>query len=562
MVISVFPALDPNWPPVRHIEAGWRHLGGDARARVRRRMDLATDRFDPPMGTNEAAMRRFFSFLAHMETIAIEIPLKGLPEASAETATLLEHQLADEIFHATLFATLADQVGGIDDPIPQAERVLDRIRAPEDPRVTHVVLNLIAEAWFETLFEHAATWGIADDVFRIALADEGRHVEEGHVHAGDVPREAIEPAVRAFEEELFSLVQHPRLVLPTLALAGQERFQALSEAYLATHEKALAEIGLAPRDEFEEMTRTLEELRAGDPVTGPDRPRRIEPETQWRETALHLWDTPRHPVMHGWFDVPTGHIPKHQLTPALVAAAGKVWHEYPRINRYTIGGEIYQPAGVNVGVRVTIGDQGEALSTVVIPEAHARSIQDIERLLEAGVRQMNDLGQVVAGLDADPSTEALRDVLRDEEVMGMVPPETVVAPVTISNVGPAGLVAGVGAMPGALGQSVELILGRAEQRPVWDGERYIPGEVATIGASADHRVVDGGHSAQAMARLRDALSEPGVEQIMAREDTVPGDANLDEVTLGTVGATQQQATLLLSCKAPFWLGWICWLFKK
>lgn len=560
---GVLGELDGDWPPLAQVREGWDRLDAGGRSRVVDRTEATLARFEAPVDVNEAALRRFLSFLAQMEPIAIQVPLSALPEADRDQVPLLERQLADEVFHALLFAGLATRAGGLEDPIPQADAVLERIRAPEDAATRAVLLNLVAEAWFETLFEHAATWGVADDVFRIALADEERHVAEGHVHAGDVDPAEVEPALRAFEEELFGLVQHPRVMLPTLELAGEEGFRELSEAYLATHEEALAEVGLSPPEGFREAAETLEELRAdADPLGTASAPRRVEPETRWRETALHLWDTPRDPVMHGWFDVETGHVPTPLLTPVAVAAVGRAWAEYPRVNRYTIGGEVYEPSRVNVGVRVSLGDEREALSTIVVPDADRRSVRDIQRILDEGVRGMNELGEELERLDPDEEAAPLREVLRDEELMGMVPPETVAAPVTVSNVGGAGLVAGVGAMPGALGQSVELVLGREEQRPVWDGERYVPGDALTVGASADHRVVDGHHAGRAMDRVRQALSEEGVSRILNREDTIPPDADLADADLGQLGMTHQQAQVLMSCKGPFWMGWLCWLFKK
>jgi hypothetical protein len=559
---DVFAEIDTRWPPLANVERGWQRLDGEGRARVRQRVEGTLDRYDPPEEVNEAALRRFFSFLAQMEPIAIDVPLLGLPEADAETRPLLERQLADEVFHALLFARLAERMGGLAEPITQGERLLATIRAPDDPRTRAVLLNVIAEGWFETLFEHAAGWGVADEIFEIALADEERHVEEGHVHAEGITPAQIEPAVREFEQELFGLVQHPRLMLPTLTLAGEANFRQLSEAYLATHEQALAEVGLEPPEELQQIQHTLDDIQTPeDPLAAVGDPERVEPESRWRETAHHLWDTPRDPVMHGWLDVETDHIPPSLLTPVMVAAVGRVWHEYPRMNRYTIGGEVYEPASVNVGVRVALGEQQEALSTIVVPDAHDRSIEDIQRILETGVREMNELGEELADLEPDEA-EPLRDVLRDEELMGMVPPEMVAAPVTVSNVGPSGLVAGFGAMPGALGQSVELIVGREEQRPVWNGERYVPGDAVTVGASADHRVIDGHHAGQAMDRIQAALSEDGVDRIVARPDTIPPDADLSELALAPVGMNREQAQIMMSCKLPFWLGWLCWFFKK
>jgi hypothetical protein len=558
--VDLFAAIDPDWPPLDDVREGWQALDEDGRARVRRRLAAVLAEIELDDEANEAAVRGFLSFLAQVEPIAIDVPLQALADAEGEDARLHERQLADEVFHALLFAHLAERHGGLAEPIGAAEDLLAEIRAPEDPAHRAVLLNLIAEAWFETLFEHAAEWGLADQVFEIALADEERHVEEGHVHAADVDPEEIEDLVRDFEEKLFALVQHPRILLPILELAGEDAVRDLSRAYLATHEQALAEIGLEPPEAVDEMAHTLAELE--NDTDGIGTPTRIDPETNWRQTALHLWDTPRNPVMHGWFDVETEPIPDELLTPIAVAAVGRVWHEYPRVNRYTLGDEIYEPDGVNVGVRVTLGDDHEALSTIVVPDAHERSVTDIQRILEAGVHEMNRLGRQLEPIDPTEETEPLRAVLRDEELMSMVPPETVAAPVTVANSGPSGMVAGFGAMPGALGQSVEFVLGRIEQRPSWNGDRYVPADHVTVGCSADHRVIDGHHAGRTMDRLQTALSEDAVDEILTRDDTIPADADLGDVALSPVGMGTQQVELMMSCKLPFWLGWMCWLFKK
>ena len=547
------PYVDAAWPPMAHVRRGWARLGAENRALVLRRLDETLARFRPAPHADPRALRRFFSFLSQVEVIAIEVPLSALPTARPEVAPLLERQLADEVFHAAVFAALARRVGGLDKPLPEAERVLDHIRRQDDPRTTAVLLNLVAEGWIENLFDHAVTWGVADDVFRIVLEDESRHVEEAHQHAEGVDLQRVGEAVRSFEADLFRLAQHPRVMLPIVALAGEDKFQALARSFLDVHAGALAEAGLPPSEPLVRLRAAVEDAAR---VEAPPRPREVEPATQWRRTALELWDAPRSPVMNGWCEVRVDHVPRRLLTAVVVAAVGRVWREFPRVNRYVAGGRVWAPGAVNVGVRVAIGDKGEALSTVVVPDADRRSVEDVRRLVREGTRRMNEAGQGVEVQGPDADDEPLRSVLRDEELMAFVPPGTVAAPVTVSNVGKAGLYAGWGAMPGALGQSLEVIIGRVEKRPQWTGWRYKPVDTVTICFSADHRVFDGQHVAEAMQRFRDAMRPQGVRELLARPDT------LGEEEAARVATGAQQAQLLLSCKAPFWAGWLCWLFKK
>lgn len=555
--------IDKDWGPMRHVQEGADRLGAEGRLRVARRVAATVARF-PVAHPKGPALRRLFSFLSQVEVIAIEVPIAAMPGAGPETRPLLQRQLEDEVFHALVFAVLAKRLGGLDTPIAEAERLLDRIRNEPDPKTTAILLNAIAEGWIENLFDHAATWGIADEVFQTILADEARHVQEALQHASGVDASHVERSVRAFEADLFGLSQHPRVVLPILTVAGEDAFRRLSASFLQVHTRALRTVGLEPDPAIVTLDEQVDGLDISAWMRDDLRPRKVEPETQWRRTALQIWDTPRHPVMMGWFDVRVDHFPRKLITPIMVAAVGQVWAEYPRMNRYTWAGEVWEPAGVNVGVRIALGDREvpEALSTIVIPNADTRSLNDIVRILQAGVARMNEVGAEVEQVTVDPEAEALATILTDKELMDMVPPESVTCPVTVSNLGRAGLMAGFGSMPGSLGQSVELVIGRVEKRPVWTGWRYAPRDVVTLAAGADHRVVDGNHCAEAIRRIDAALGPQSVRRILARPDTLEPETEVEEQVLGALGITQQSAQVFASCKLPFWLGWMCWLFKK
>lgn len=554
---ALFEHVDLAWPPMAHVRRGAERLGPEGRALVARRLRETLAAFEPPAHANRAALRRFFSFLSQVEVIAIEVPLSALPTARPEVRPLLERQLADEVFHATVFAALATRMGGLDKPVPEAEKLLDQIRRQEDPRTTAVLLNLLAEGWIENLFDHAVTWGVADSVFAIVLEDESRHVEEAHAHAEGVDVAKVAEAVRAFEGELFKLVQHPRVMLPVLALAGEAKFRELSASFLRVHKEALAEVGLDPNPAVLELEKMSDELGTGAAQTA--KATLVEPETMWRRTALEIWDAPRSPMMNGWIEVRVDHVPVRDLTAVTIAAIGKVWAEFPRVNRYTLGGRTYRAGAVNVGVRALVGDKNEAIATLVIPDADKRSVRDIQRILAAGVQRLNGMQAYASDVRPDPAAESLGTVLRDEELMGMMPPEMVTCPVTVANTGRSGLFAGFGATP-AFGQSVEIVIGRVDKKPQWRTWRYKPTATVVLGCSADHRVIDGVHAGEAMKRLEAALSPAGVAEIRARADTLPADETAAAAQLA--GVAGQRAELLLSCKAPFWLGWLCWLFKK
>src|SRR5262249_11502081 len=77
---DVLDLVRPLWPPLRHVRRGWEHLTADERATVQHRVEvvLRAHRWGP--GRRDA-LAHLFTFLAQVETIAIEIPLRALPTA-------------------------------------------------------------------------------------------------------------------------------------------------------------------------------------------------------------------------------------------------------------------------------------------------------------------------------------------------------------------------------------------------------------------------------------------------------------------------------------------------
>ncbi|HEX9817244.1 MAG TPA: hypothetical protein VGB18_09710, partial [Candidatus Thermoplasmatota archaeon] len=154
---------------------GWAALSDAEQKEVEQRVStvLSKHKWGPH---RRDALLHFMTFLAQVETVAIEIPMRFLPIAPEEVRPLLQRQLVDEVFHSTLFARLAHELAlpASQPPVPlgSAERLLDRIRNEPDLAVCAALLNLVAEGWIETLFRHALKWNVNDAVFEAVLADE------------------------------------------------------------------------------------------------------------------------------------------------------------------------------------------------------------------------------------------------------------------------------------------------------------------------------------------------------------------------------------------------------
>ncbi len=515
---GVLELVRPKWPPLRHVEHGWEQLTTAERDIVRQRVDevLADHVWGPH---SRDALLHFFTFLAQVETIAIEIPLRFLPHAPEALRPLLRRQLVDEVFHSTIFARLAHELALPESqpppPLASAERLLQRIREEPDLAVTATLLNLVAEGWIETLFKHALRWKIAPAVFKAVLADEARHVNEAQAYMHDLDAEKAQAAVEAFEQGMVGVSAEPTVALAIRDLAGEKGQRALAGALHRQHIRHLREAGLTPSEAWMETAKHAEE--AATKVEPLPVPEEVE-DTHWRRMARQLWQTPRDPTMQGDFDVRVGHIPRKILTPVLIAAIGRAWAAHPELNRIVLRDKVWQLPYANVGVRVLLDDN--ELATVLIPEADRRSVRDIQRMLRDGIAQLQAARKRAA---AGP-----QPAIPDPAVASLMPPLPHMFAVAVSNAGKWGVISGAGCFSGWVSPTTDITIGLRRRLPLWRGVAYVPSWHVNVAAVQDHRVFDGRASATTVTGLQAALSPASVRAIVRTVDTLPSDAELAE----------------------------------
>lgn len=461
--------VQPTWPPLRHIEAGWAALTEEEQKEVHARLEAV----DTTAHGRRDATLPFFAFLAQVETIAIEIPLRFLKEAPEDLQPLLRRQLVDEVFHSLLFARIAHQLALPEALPPQpseaAEELLTLIRNETNWESGVTLLNL-AECWIENLFRHAASWQVAPDVFKTVLIDEARHVEEAfHANCPD--------AVAALETGLMKLFQEPVVALAMHELSGSG-YMKMARGLRDAHRKHLAKLGLEPGPEWQLYEAQLD----GDIETAA-----LVEEGPWRATANQIWTTPRDPTMQGDFDANVAKIPKKLLTPAIVAAVGRAWAKHPELNRVHAKGRTYQLEKANVGVRVLVNGQ---LGTVVVEDADKRSLADISQCIRDGV----------ATLEAQEGTAPV-----NEDAIKLLTPTPASFSVAVSNPGKFGLVRGAGALSGYMSPSTDISIGQRRRVPTWKGIGYFPTWHTNFGCLQDHRVFDGREAGIAMTALQQEL---------------------------------------------------------
>lgn len=527
MSTTIDHLIRPHWAPLRNIERGWAALTPEEQTSVTERLDevLAGASWSPLH--HKDALAHFFTFLAQVETIAIEVPLRFLPEADAAVKPALRRQLVDEVFHSVLFARISHELHlpqpQPPPPLASAEALLARIRREPDLSICATLLNLVSEGWIEELFDHAKRWGIADHVFTAVLCDESRHVDEAEMYAIAADHARIEAVLADFEDGLIEVLSEPALVLSIYDLAGYDGYRTLVAGLLAKHKQQLAAHDLQPSPRWREldciMDRLLELHHHHHERIAETAPVRVK-DTAWRRVSRKIWTEPQNPTMRGGFDVPVGHIPKKLLTPVLIAAIGRAWAtEAGRpLNRVIARDGIWQLQHVNVGVRVLVGDE---LATVVITNADQRSVADVSRMLVKGHKTLTELRakqENVARRVDDESPAGLAQLL----------PAAFRPSVTISNVGKFGLTTGSGALS-PYSPTTDIIIGERRRLPLWRLFAYFPAWHVHLGCLLDHRVVDGQEAGLGMRLIREQLSRPAIRALLSTKDTIPEPINDSQV---------------------------------
>jgi pyruvate dehydrogenase E2 component (dihydrolipoamide acetyltransferase) len=59
-------------------------------------------------------------------------------------------------------------------------------------------------------------------------------------------------------------------------------------------------------------------------------------------------------------------------------------------------------------------------------------------------------------------------------------------------------------------QAAILAVGSIEQRPVWDGNAFVPRPLMSMTLTCDHRAVDGAKASEFLGTLKDLIEEPGL----------------------------------------------------
>ena len=260
--------------------------------------------------------------------------------------------------------------------------------------------------------------------------------------------------------------------------------------------------------------------------------RRLENLSTWRKLAIHTWGKPSDPTVYGtmeidvsktlpWLDRAREHSGlKITFTHLVGKAAAVAFRERPELNGIIRGGKIYLRDTVDVFFQVSF-DGGEDLSGVKVSRCDEKSVAEIAQDLAAKAERvrnktdetlrsttlmLNRLPSRFVGLAMRAASALSYDYDLDLRRFGI--PYDQFGSLMVTNVGGFGVQHGYAPLLPFSRTPALLLIGAVVDKVVAkDGQPTIA-PVLTIGATFDHRFIDGFQAAKLSKRFQDIVADP------------------------------------------------------
>ena len=264
---------------------------------------------------------------------------------------------------------------------------------------------------------------------------------------------------------------------------------------------------------------------------GMPRFQKIERLSTWRRLALQTWGTPADPTVYGTLEIDatealalirelrqqTGE--KITITHLVGHALARAIRERPEINAIVRFGKLYQRSTIDVFFQVAF-EGGENLAGHKVERADEKSIVEIARELQAGagsvrkgdaesvrsVKKFSRLPSSVLGAMMKASAFLSYDLGLDLSRFGV--PFDGFGSAMVTNVGSYGLTTGLAPLVPFSRCPLLLLVGEVQERAVVRDGVVMARPILPIGATFDHRVLDGYQAGVIAKKFREVMTKP------------------------------------------------------
>jgi len=263
--------------------------------------------------------------------------------------------------------------------------------------------------------------------------------------------------------------------------------------------------------------------------------KRLDRLPAWRAMAVHAWDAPRDPTVYGMLDLDAtnalAYVEKLRiesgfkvtLTHLIGKAVAFAIAERPDVNAIIRRGRIYVRDSVDVFFQVAF-EGGENLAGCKVSDLDRKSVVDVARELaeraerirtrkdhptQQSARLLSRLPPVVTRAAMKLGERLTYDYDLDLSKLGV--PYDAFGSAMITNVAGFGLTVGQAPLFPPSRTPIILTIGAVRDAPTVVGGEICIRPILTIGASFDHRVLDGYQAGRMAKRFREVLEDPAKE---------------------------------------------------
>lgn len=259
--------------------------------------------------------------------------------------------------------------------------------------------------------------------------------------------------------------------------------------------------------------------------------RRVSKLSTWRRLALHTWNRPNDPTVHGMLEIDATEAlafiralrersgTKATITHLVGHALARAIAERPDVNAIVRFGKIYQRETIDVFFQVAF-EGGENLAGHKVARANEKTIVEIARELSEGAgavrsgkaenvkatKKFSKLPPSLLGLMVKASEVLTYDLGLDLTKLGV--PYDGFGSAMVTNVGSFGLSMGLPPLVPFSRCPLLVLVGEVTEKPmVKDGE-IVSRPVLPLGVTFDHRLLDGYQAGILAKTFRSIMEEP------------------------------------------------------
>lgn len=498
--------LRPTWGAEKWISEGWQKITSEEKKLITDRMnDLFKDGLPFEIKHDKLLYIHTFSFLAQLEVLAIQIPLRFEDKMSnPEFKKQMRRQLLDEIFHGMVFTKIIYLLCAPYAEPPEynenIEKLCNFIREEECPKVGVVLLNLVAEGWIEELFSLLYQENVAPKVFKVILEDEHRHVCEADLYKdiGMPDQKILAEKLKTLEETMISaLTLEPKYLTATSELLNRNSFmQILNEKHI----KQLKKIQMRPSKRWRLFVRMGNFTRK---LTLKHDVKELE-FTPIKQIFLTQWNETGDPVMTGNFDIDVSRLklsekiyPSSTVTTLTLQAISKMLHDNPELRNCLNHNKTIQVKDATVSLVVQLPGCNDHLSNIVFTNCHEMPIEVVTLKIKQIIKIMTYCYKLREQMEHQHPHLKLNLDKFYADCNNKNYPYPMSAPgfVSVSNIGFCGF--NQGASPLRKHEALKFTLLTVKKAPVWSEstQTFEARDLLPVSVSADHRVIDGNNPA-------------------------------------------------------------------